>query len=154
MDINNQSSGENNPNDVRNTLDRYSEIINSDRPRAKRVATSRKKRSAKRMIKRSLFKEYVRHWYVIVISIMAFFPAYMLEILLGNLFIAKNIPPFLAALLTMFVGGFIATLPFLALNIYLIAKKKKYYAIAVQIIVMEIIGIVFYVYSKIALMLS
>jgi len=152
MDTNNQMPDNNN-----NPLSQYSEIINSEKPRARRAASDRVKKGKKKtrkIVKRSLFKEYVRHWYVILISIMMFFPAYMLEILLGNFFIAKNIPPFGAALLTMFLGGLIATLPLLALNIYLIVRKKKYYAIAVQIILMELLGIIFYLYSKIVVALA
>ncbi len=99
---------------------------------------------------RSLFMEYVKHWYVIVISIMMCFPAYMLQIFLGNLFIAKKVPAFASALLTMFLGGLTATLPFLILNIILTARKK-YYAIAVQLIAMMSLGMAFYLHYKIML---
>ena len=100
--------------------------------------------------KRSLFMEYVHAWYVFLITLLVCAPAYMTEIFLGSLFVAKNVPPMVAALLTMFFGGFIATLPLLVLNIYLIAKKKKYYAIAVQIIAIELLGLLFFLCSKIA----
>lgn len=97
--------------------------------------------------RKSLFKEYVTHWYVFVLCIFMCVPAYLAEIFLGSLFMAKNITPFFSALLTMFAGGFIATFPLLILNIVLLFKKK-YYAIAVQIIALQSLGLLFYLYNK------
>ena len=108
----------------------------------------------KRTIKRSLFKEYLHSWYVWLITLIMCVPAYMIEIFLGSLFVAKNVPAMVAALLSMFLGGFIACIPLLILNIYLIVKKKKYYAIGVQIIAIELLGLLFYLYSKVAIGLS
>ena len=104
--------------------------------------------------KRSLLMEYVCHWYVILLSFIMCFPAYMGEIFLGSLFIAKGVSPFWSALLTMFIGGIIATFPFLILNILLVARKKKYYAIAVQLITMEFLGLAFFLYHKMAIMVA
>ncbi len=103
--------------------------------------------------KRSLFMEYVCHWYIILLSFIMCFPAYMGEIFLGSLFIAKGVPLFWSALLTMFIGGLIATFPFLILNIVLVVRKK-YYAIAVQLITMELLGLAFYLYHKMAIMVA
>lgn len=138
----------------------YSSIDNLDKIRRRqrgkavrgRAAATKEAAPRKKIRKnRSLFMEYVCHWYIILLSFIMCFPAYMAEAFLGSLFIAKGITPFWSALLTMFVGGFIATFPFLILNIVLVVRKK-YYAIPVQIIVMELLGLSFYLYHKMAIM--
>lgn len=121
-------------------------------PDSNRLRKSIKKR--KKLVKRSLFKEYLHGWYVFLITVIMCVPAYVAEIFLCSLFVAKGTVPMVAALLSMFLGGFIACIPLLVFNIYLIIKKKKYYAIAVQIIAIELLGLLFYLYSKVAIGLS
>ena len=162
MDRNNRMPDEGMPSNNRD--DFYNEI--PDRQNRRRVNRNtddispettgprRGNKKFRRIARRSLFKEYLHSWYVFLITLIMCVPAYMIEIFLGSLFVAKNIPPMVAALLSMFLGGFIACIPLLVLNIYLIAKKKKYYAIAVQIIAIELLGLLFYLYSKIAIGLS
>lgn len=98
---------------------------------------------------KSLIKEYLRRWYVFLLTIIMCLPAYVGEVLLYNVFVLKGISAFLAGLMAIFIGGFIASIPLLILNIKLIAKKKKYYAIPVQIAVIEIIGMAIFVVSQI-----
>ncbi len=101
----------------------------------------------RRKKQKPLIAEYICHWYVILLCAVLYPIANMSQIFLNNFFLAKNMSGFLAALLTMFLSGLIATFPFLILNIIL-AKRKKYYAIVVQIVTMELIGIVLYLKYK------
>ena len=100
---------------------------------------------------RSLGKLYLRHFYVFVLTALMCFPGYASEVLLYNMFIMKNIPAFLSAFSAMLLGGIVSTLPFLVLNIILVVKKKKYYAIAFQVIFTEIIGMIFFIYNQVGL---
>lgn len=111
-------------------------------PGARQKSTVRRRKKQK-----SLIAEYICHWYVILLCLVLYPIANMTQIFLNSFFLAKNMPGFLSALLTMFLGGLIATFPFLILNIVL-AKRKKYYAIVVQIVTMELIGIVLYLKYK------
>lgn len=108
-------------------------------------------RNEQRPIKkpRSLFKEYLRRWYVFFFTLLMCLPAYVCEVLLYNIFVMKDITAFLAALMAIFIGGFVATIPLLIVNIKLIVKKKKYYAIVVQIALTEIIGMAIFILSQI-----
>ncbi len=156
MDTRNQFPYGNGPQDNGGETSevRYSKNTRpSGRATAGRKSVSGTRTRRRKPVKRSLAMEYLRHWYVILISMMTCVPAYMMEIFLANFFIARNVPPFVAALITMFIGGLIATLPLLALNIYLVVKRKKYYAIAIQIILMELLGIVFYLWNQISIAL-
>ncbi len=100
---------------------------------------------------RSLIKEYLRHWYVILLTVLMCYPGYASEVLLYNIMIMNNLAPFGAAIISIFLGGLISTVPFLILNIVLCVKKKKYYSIVFQIAVMEIIGMSFFLYNQILL---
>lgn len=108
-------------------------------------------RRVKPQVKRTLMKEYLHFWYILVITVLMCFPGYASEVLLYNLMIVKGLSAFGAALIAIFLGGLISTLPFLILNIVLCVKKKKYYAIVFQIALMEILGLVFFLYNQIQL---
>lgn len=99
---------------------------------------------------RSLFIEYLRHWYVIILTVLMCFPAYAVEALAYSFLLVKKIPAFGAALISIGMGGFIATFPLLILNIILIVRRK-YYAIAVQIALLELIGTAFFLVNQIGL---
>ncbi len=99
---------------------------------------------------KSLIKEYLRRWYVFLFTIIMCLPAYVCEVLLYNVFVLKGISAFISGIMAIFIGGFVASLPLLVLNIKLISKKKKYYAIPVQIAVIEIIGMAIFVVSQTA----
>lgn len=100
---------------------------------------------------RTLAGEYLHKWYVLVLTVIMCFPGYAAEVLLYNVMVMNKFPAFLAAFLAILIGGLICTLPFFAFNLYLVLKKKKYYAIVCQIAVMEIIGMVFFLYNQILL---
>ncbi|MBQ8588184.1 MAG: hypothetical protein IJ454_02205 [Clostridia bacterium] len=113
------------------------------------IQNQRKRRRKKTNI--SLGREYLRHFYVFILTALMCFPGYAAEVLIYNMFVMKDMPPFLSAFVSMLVGGIVSTLPFLVLNIILVVKKKKYYAIAFQIMLVEIIGMVFFVYNQMGL---
>lgn len=100
---------------------------------------------------RALIGEYLRYWYVLVLMVLMCYPGYACEVLFYNIMIINNLAPFGAAIISIFLGGLISTVPFLILNIILCVKKRKYYAIVFQIAVMEIIGLVFFLYNQIQL---
>ncbi len=99
----------------------------------------------------TLIKEYIKHWYILLITVLTCFIGYAAEILIYSTLCTMNMPHFAAALIAIFLGGMLSTLPFLILNITLAVRKKKYYGIAVGIIVMEIIGMVFFVYNQVGI---
>ena len=99
----------------------------------------------------TLIREYIKRWYVLLITVLTCFVGYAAEVLIYSTLCTMNMPHFAAALIAIFLGGTISTLPFLILNISLAVRKKKYYAIAVGIIVMEIIGMAFFVYNQLGL---
>ena len=101
--------------------------------------------------KRSLMGEYLHYWYILVLTVLMCYPGYACEVLLYNVMLINGISAFGSALLSIFLGGLISTIPFLILNIVLCVKKKKYYAIAFQIALMEILGLVFFLYNQIQL---
>lgn len=157
MNTNGQEYNGDNAENLSSAIGKMSDNPSSDalakirqRQRGKVVRGNAEKPRKKVNKNRSLFMEYVYHWYVVLLSLIMCFPAYLAEIFLSNLFIAKSIPPFWAALLTMLVGGFIATFPLLILNIVLVARKK-YYAIAVQLVLMEFLGLAFFLHYKMAM---
>ncbi len=100
---------------------------------------------------RTLFGEYLRYWYILILTVLMCYPGYACEVLFYNIMIINNLAPFGAAVISIFLGGLISTIPFLILNIVLCVKKKKYYAIVFQIAVMEIIGLAFFLYNQIQL---
>ncbi len=99
----------------------------------------------------TLIKEYIKRWYVLLITVLTCFIGYAAEILIYSTLCTMNMSHFASAIVAIFLGGIISTLPFLILNISLAVRKKKYYAIAVGIIVMEIIGMAFFVYNQLGL---
>jgi len=113
------------------------------------IQNQRKRRRKKTNI--SLGREYLRHFYVFILTAIMCFPGYASEVLAYNTFIMNGMPHFLSAFIAMLFGGFVSTLPLFVLNIILVIKKKKYYAIAFQIILTEIIGMVFFVYNQVGL---
>ena len=108
-------------------------------------------RKTKPQMQRTLLGEYVHFWYILFITVLMCFPGYACEVLLYNVMLINKISPFGSALIAIFVGGLISTLPFLVLNIVLCVKKKKYYSIVFQISAMEIIGLSFFLYNQIQL---
>ncbi len=113
------------------------------------IQNQRKRRRKKTNI--SLGKHYLRHFYVFILTALMCFPGYASEVLMYNMFVMKGIPAFLSAIIAMLVGGIVSTIPFLVLNIILVVKKKKYYAIAFQIILIELIGMIFFIYNQVGL---
>ena len=102
-------------------------------------------------VKRTLMGEYLRNWYVLVLTILMCVPGYVCEVILYNSMMAKGLSAFGAAFLAILLGGLITTLPFLILNIVLCVKKKMYYSIVFQVCLMEILGLVFFLYNQIQL---
>lgn len=113
-------------------------------------------RQSKKKIKKNktLVREYLSKWYVLLLTVAMCFPGYAAEVLLYNVMVMNKLSNFAAAFLAILIGGLICTLPFFAFNLYLIIKKKRYYAIVWQIAVMEIIGMVFFLYNQILLNVS
>ena len=101
----------------------------------------------------SLFMEYIRHWYVILITLFTCVPAFLMTAPIYTVFQLNAIKPFVAALLTIAVVGFVATLPMLILNILMVVRKK-YYAIAVQICLFEAVGALFFLITQINLSMT
>ncbi len=101
--------------------------------------------------RRTLMGEYIRKWYVLILTVLMCYPGYASEVLVYNTMIINKVGPFVAALVSIFAGGLISTIPFLILNIILCVKKKKYYAIVFQIAVMEILGMAFFLYNQVML---
>ena len=96
---------------------------------------------------KTLWQEYVSHWYVWVINIFFLFPAYLILPFALSLFMTKSISIFWSSIFAICVSGFVATLPLLILNIRL-AKRKKYYALAVQFVLFDLIGTIFFVVNS------
>lgn len=101
----------------------------------------------------SLFMEYIRHWYVLLITLLTCVPGFLMTAPIYTIFQLNAIKPFVSALLTMAVCGFVATLPMLILNILLVVRKK-YYAIAVQICLFEFVGTLFFLVTQINLSMT
>ncbi len=104
----------------------------------------------KTISQKSLFKEYISHWYVILLCILLLFPAYVALPLASSFFITKGINVFWASLIAIAMAGFVATLPLLVLNIKL-TIRRKYYALAVQFVLFDIIGTAIFVINQIGL---
>jgi hypothetical protein len=109
---------------------------------------ARQKESKKPAVQRSLAKEYLCKWYVFILTVLTCYAGYSFEIVIYNFLLMAEISAFCSSLLAIFLGGLVSTLPFLVLNLALVFKKKKYLAIVFQIVAMEIIGMVFFVYSR------
>lgn len=99
----------------------------------------------------TLIKEYIRKWYIFLLTVVTCFFGYAAEILIYSTLCSMNVSHFLSALTSIFAGGIISTLPFLILNIHLAVRKRKYYGIAVAIIAVELIGMIFFVYNQLGL---
>ena len=113
------------------------------------IARQQQRKSEKaQMPQRTLVGEYVHYWYILLITLATCYAGYSFEVLLFNFITMSGLSAFVAALIAIFLGGLFSTLPFCILNIVLAAKRKKYYAIAVQVVVMELIGMFFFVYSR------
>ncbi len=104
----------------------------------------------KKISQKSLFREYMSHWYVILLCILLMFPAYMILPLTISFFMTKGVAVFWSSLIGIATAGFVATLPLLILNIMLTCRRK-YYALAVQFVLFDIIGTVFFVINQIGL---
>lgn len=102
----------------------------------------------KRKIAKSLPKEYVRHWYVILLGILFMFPAYAMLPMVLSFCMAKGLGAFAAGIISIAASGFVATLPMLVLNIKL-AFRGKPYALAVQFIIFDVLGTAFYVINRV-----
>ena len=111
----------------------------------------KKKKTKTQKIRKSLMSEYLHYWYILILTVLMCYPGYACEVLFYNVMLINELSPFVAAIISIFVGGIISTLPFLILNIVLCVKKKKYYAIAFQVAVMEITGLAFFLYNQIQL---
>ena len=57
---------------------------------------------------------------------------------------------FWSGMLAICVSGFVGTLPMFILNIKL-AFRKKFYALAVQFVLFDVVGTVFFVINKVLL---
>ena len=102
----------------------------------------------KQIPERSLFKEYISHWYVWLINILFLFPAYFILPIANSFFVTKAIPVFWSSILAICVSGFVGTLPLLFLNIML-AARRKFYALAVQFVLFDLTGTIFFVLYKV-----
>lgn len=99
---------------------------------------------------KSLFKEYISHWYVILLCILLIFPAYVILPLTSSFFMTKGVDIFWSSLIAIVMAGFVATLPLLVLNIKL-TFRRKFYALAVQFVSFDIIGTAIFVINQISL---
>lgn len=97
---------------------------------------------------KSLFMEYVSHWYVVILTILFLVPGYAVLPFALSFFMAKGISMFWASICAICVSGFIATLPMFILNIKL-AARKKFYALAVQFILFDLAGTAFFIINRI-----
>ena len=104
----------------------------------------------KNIAKKSLCREYLSHWYVILINILFLFPAYMIMPFALSYFMTSGFSMFWSGILAICVSGFVGTFPMLILNIKL-AARKKFYALAVQFVLFDVVGTVFFVISKVLL---
>jgi len=96
---------------------------------------------------KTLIQEYTSHWYVWLINIFFLFPAYMILPFALSLFMTKSVSLFWSSIFAICVSGLIGTLPLLVLNIRL-ALRKKYYALAVQFVLFDLIGTIFFVINS------
>ena len=96
---------------------------------------------------KTLSQEYKSHWYVWLINIFFLFPAYLILPFTLSLFMTKSIPVFWSSIFAICVSGFIGTLPLLILNLRL-AARKKYYALAVQFVLFDLIGTIFFIVNS------
>ncbi len=115
------------------------------------IIQRQKKNTKPKDARRTLTGEYLHYWYMLLITAVTCLPGYVIEVFLYNLMVAKKLSAFASATISIFLGGLISTLPFLVLNIVLCVKKKKYYAIVVQIVLLEIIGMVFFLHNQVLL---
>lgn len=115
---------------------------------------SRQRRIKKAKPARTLPKEYLHYWYVFVLTAFMCFPGYAVEIILFNFMAISILPNFLAAFFAILLGGLISTLPFFILNLVLFFKRKKRYAIVFQIVAMELIGMIFFLYNQVVLTMA
>ena len=102
----------------------------------------------KQITKKSLFREYISHWYVILINILFLFPAYMILPFALSFFITNGISVFCSSILAICISGFVGTLPMFVLNLKL-AAKKKFYALAVQFVLFDLTGTIFFVINRV-----
>lgn len=115
------------------------------------IISRQQERKSKPQVQRSLLGEYLHFWYILVLTVLMCFPGYIGEVFLYNYMIAKGLSAFGSAIIAIFLGGLICTLPFLVLTIILCVKKKKFYSIVFQISLMEILGLAFFLYNQIQL---
>ena len=107
-------------------------------------------KNKKRISRKSLIAEYVAHWYIWLINILFLFTGYMVLPLATSFLASKGIGSFVSGILGMAASGFVATLPLLILNIVL-AKRGKLYALAVQFVLFDLAGMVFYLMNYFAI---
>lgn len=112
---------------------------------------SRQKKVKKKRPERSLFKEYIHYWYILLLTVITCFPGYIAEIIIFNFMALGAMPAFMAGFLAILLGGLISTFPFFILNLVLFFKRKKRYAAVCQIVVMEFIGMIFFLYNQVVL---
>ena len=93
----------------------------------------------------------MHHWYIFLLTIPTCLVGYAGEIILFNFMSLSPLPNFLAAFFAMLLGGLISTLPLFILNLVLFFKRKKRYALVFQIVVMEVIGMAFFLYNQVVL---
>ena len=112
---------------------------------------SRQQRTKKEKPQRNLFQEYVHYWYIFLITIPTCLVGYAAEIILFNFMSISALPKFLAAFFAMLLGGLISTFPLFILNLVLFFKRKKRYAAVFQIVITEVVGLVFFLYNQVVL---
>ena len=108
-------------------------------------------KNKKRISRKTLIAEYAAHWYIWLINILFLFPGYMVLPLVTSFSASKGVGSFVSGILGIAASGFVATLPLLILNIVL-AKRRKFYALAVQFVLFDLAGMVFYLMNYFAIM--
>lgn len=105
----------------------------------------------KKPVRRSLIKVYLHRWYILVLTALTCIFGYAAEAILYGTLSAMSMTHFLAAIIAIFLGGIISTFPFFVYNLVLAFRYKRYSALVVTIIVLEIIGMLFFVCNQIGL---
>ena len=97
---------------------------------------------------KTLSQEYKSHWYVWLINIFFLLPAYMALPFCLSIFMANSVSIFWSSIFAICISGFVGTFPLLILNLRL-AARKKYYALAVQFVLFDLIGTIFFIVNRV-----
>ena len=111
----------------------------------------RNQRRRKKPVRRSLFKEYLHRWYILLLTALTCIFGYAAEAIIYGTLSAMSMTHFVAAIIAIFLGGIISTFPFFIFNLVLTFRHKRYSALVVTITALELIGMIFFVFNQIGL---